>query len=605
MDFFKFFFRYLSNYKGKLTFYILFTFVGAFFAVFSFTAIIPILNVLFQVSDKGIEPSSLEGVSSLKEIYRYVADNLLYFIQNHLKEKGPIQILLLSCLFWVGMTIIKNCFTYASSFLRAIIRHGIYRDMRQDLFFKIIHLPVDFFSKAYKGDVMSRITSDIIEVEAGIKKAMNLLIRDSINIIIPLMALFAISWRLTLFSLIVLPVFVWLMNKVSLVVQRITLQAQNLMGINVSRFDQMMNGLRIIKIFSVEEEIKGQFVKQNETTRKRYIVRNWIADLSYPISEILLTIIAAVILYVGGFHVLNGESSMNGSVFIFFIVVLISIISPMMETIDEFFCIRQSIACIHRINFVLDHDTSVEECNPSDVKVENITSIVFDNVQFLYEENNPVLKGLSLNINGGQRYAIIGKTGAGKSTMMDILYKFRDVDSGSISINGKNIKDWNVATLRRSLSYVNQQEFLFDDTILYNLTLGDTTYSQHHIDSVTKAIGLFDYISSLPDGYNTKVGDSGICLSGGQRQMVSIARALLKNTSLIILDEATSALDEHTESTVIKGIEKLMSDKTIIIISHHFNAIKDVDRVFVLDDGCIVATGTPQELIGSRFISPQ
>ena len=604
MDFFRFFFRYLSNYKGKLTFYILFTFVGAFFAVFSFTAIIPILNVLFQVSDKGIEPSSLEGVSSLKEIYRYAADNLLYFVQNHLKEKGPIQILLLSCLFWVGMTIIKNCFTYASSFLRAIIRHGIYRDMRQDLFFKIIHLPVDFFSKAYKGDVMSRITSDIIEVEAGIKKAMNLLIRDSINIIIPLMALFAISWRLTLFSLIVLPVFVWLMNKISLVVQRLTLQAQNLMGINVSRFDQMMNGLRIIKIFSVEEEIKGQFVKQNETTRKRYIVRNWIADLSYPISEILLTIIAAAILYVGGSHVLNGESSMNGSVFIFFIVVLISIISPMMETIDEFFCIRQSIACIHRINFVLNHDTSVEECNPSDVKVENITSIVFDNVQFFYEENDPVLKGLSLNINRGQRYAIIGKTGAGKSTMMDILYRFRDVDSGSISINGKNIKDWNVATLRRSLSYVNQQEFLFDDTILYNLTLGDTTYSQHQIDSVTKAIGLFDYISTLPDGYNTKVGDSGICLSGGQRQMVSIARALLKNTSLIILDEATSALDEHTESTVIKGIEKLMSDKTIIIISHHFNAIKDVDKVFVLDDGCIVATGSPQELIESRFISP-
>jgi len=473
------------------------------------------------------------------------------------------------------------------------------------LFFKIIHLPVDFFSKAYKGDVMSRITSDIIEVEAGIKKAMNLLIRDSINIIIPLMALFAISWRLTMFSLIVLPVFVWLMNKVSLVVQRLTLQAQNLMGINVSRFDQMMNGLRIIKIFSVEEEIKGQFVKQNETTKKRYIVRNWIADLSYPISEILLTIIAAVILYVGGFHVLNGESSMNGSVFIFFIVVLISIISPMMETIDEFFCIRQSIACIHRINFVLNYDTSIEECNSDDVKVENITSILFDKVKFSYNDNDPVLKGLSLNIDGGQRYAIIGKTGAGKSTLMDLLFRFRDVDSGSIRINGKSIKDWNVPTLRSSMSYVNQQEFLFDDTILYNLTLGDTTFSQHQIDSVTKAIGLFDYISSLPDGYNTKVGDSGICLSGGQRQMVSIARALLKNTSLIILDEATSALDEHTESTVIKGIEKLMSDKTIIIISHHFNAIKDVDRVFVLDDGCIVATGTPQELIGSRFISPQ
>lgn len=601
MDFFRFFFRYLSNYKGKLTFYVLFTFIGAFFAVFSFTAIIPILNVLFQVSDKGIEPSTLEGVSSLKEIYKSIADNLLFFIQNHLKEKGPKQTLLLSCLFWVGMTIIKNCFTYASSFIRAIIRHGIYRDMRQDLFFKIIHLPVDFFSKAYKGDVMSRITSDIIEVEAGIKKALNLLIRDSINIIIPLMALLAISWKLTLFSFIVLPIFFWLMNKVSLIVQRLTLQAQNLMGINVSRFDQMMNGLRIIKIFSAEKEIKGQFVKQNETTRKKYIIRNWVADLSYPISEFLLTLIAATILYLGGSHVLNGETSMNGSVFIFFIVVLISIISPMMETIDEFFCIRQSIACIHRINFVMNYDTSAEECEAKDVKIEEISTILFDNVDFSYNENEPILKGLSLDISGGKRYAIIGKTGAGKSTLMDILYRFRNVDSGSISINGKNIKDWNIAALRSSLSYVNQQEFLFDDTILYNLTLGDRSFSKEQVEQVTKAIGFHDFISTLPDGYNTNVGDSGICLSGGQRQMVSIARALLKNTSLIILDEATSALDEQTESTVIKGIEQLMSNKTIIIISHHFNSIKNVDKVFVIEDGHIVKTGLPQELLESSL----
>lgn len=601
MDFFRFFFRYLSNYKGKLTFYVLFTFIGAFFAVFSFTAIIPILNVLFQVSDKGIEPSTLEGVSSLKEIYKSIGNNLLYFIQNHLKEKGPAQTLLMSCLFWVGMTIIKNCFTYASSFVRALIRHGVYRDMRQDLFFKIINLPVDFFSKAYKGDVMSRITSDIIEVEAGMKKALNLLIRDSINIIIPLMALLAISWKLTLFSLLVLPIFIWLMNKVSLVVQRLTLQAQNLMGINVSRFDQMMNGLRIIKIFSVEKQIKNQFVKQNETTRKKYIVRNWIADLSYPISEVLLTIIAASILYIGGSHVLNGESTMTGSVFIFFIVVLISIISPMMETIDEFFCIRQSIACIHRIKFVMDYDTSEEDRRASNATMENINSITFDNVKFSYNDAVPVLNGLSLNVVGGKNYAIIGKTGAGKSTLMDILYRFRRIDSGEVKINGKSISEWDVATLRSSLSYVNQQEFLFDDTIIYNLTLGDNSYTQEQVEHVTKAIGLHDFITALPDGYNTQVGDSGICLSGGQRQMLSIARALLKNTSLIILDEATSALDEQTESTVIKGIETLMSNKTIIVISHHFNAIKNTDQIFVLEDGCIAETTTPQDLNKTNY----
>ena len=601
MDFFRFFFRYLSNYKGKLTFYVLFTFIGAFFAVFSFTAIIPILNVLFQVSDKGIEPSTLEGVSSLKEIYKSIGNNLLYFIQNHLKGKGPAQTLLMSCLFWVGMTVIKNCFTYASSFIRALIRHGVYRDMRQDLFFKIINLPVDFFSKAYKGDVMSRITSDIIEVEAGMKKALNLLIRDSINIIIPLMALLAISWELTLYSLLVLPIFIWLMNKVSIVVQRLTLQAQNLMGINVSRFDQMMNGLRIIKIFSVEKQIKNQFVKQNETTRKKYIVRNWIADLSYPISEVLLTIIAASILYIGGTHVLNGESSMNGSVFIFFIVVLISIISPMMETIDEFFCIRQSIACIHRIKFVMDYDTSEEENRASNAAMENINSITFDNVKFSYDDTIPVLNGLSINVVGGKKYAIIGKTGAGKSTLMDILYRFRRVDSGEVKINGKSISDWDVATLRSSLSYVNQQEFLFDDTILYNLTLGDNSYSKEQIERVTKAIGAHDFIKTLPNGYNTQVGDSGICLSGGQRQMLSIARALLINTSLIILDEATSALDEQTESTVFRGIENLLSNKTVIVISHHFNAIKNTDQVFILEDGCIAKTTTPQELIRTKY----
>ena len=276
----------------------------------------------------------------------------------------------------------------------------------------------------------------------------------------------------------------------------------------------------------------------------------------------------------------------------------------MMETIDEFFCIRQSIACIHRINFVLNFDSSAEECHADNVKIENITSILFDDVVFSYDENCPILKGLSLEIYGGKKYAIIGKTGAGKSTLMDLLYRFREVNSGSIIINDKDIRNWDVATLRNSLSYVNQQEFLFDDTILYNLTLGSSSYSQDQVEHVTKALGFHDFIKSLPNGYKTQVGDSGICLSGGQRQLISIARALLKNTSLIILDEATSALDEETESKVLNGIEHLMHDNTIIIVSHHYSAIKSVDKAFVLDGGHIVAEGSPKELIETGFVVP-
>lgn len=263
MKFLRLFFRYLPRYKGKLALYVLFTFLGALFSVFSFTAIIPILNVLFDIPDAGIELASLADASSLKEVFKALGNNTMFYLQQQIQTRGASYVLLMSCLFWVGMTILKNCLTYTSSLFRAPIRHGIYRDMREELFTKIIHLPVDFFASAYKGDVMSRITSDIIEVAAGIKKAFNLLIKDAINILIPLITLLTISWKLTVVTLLMLPAYLWAFNKVALIVQRHTLRAQNLMGTNVSHFDQMMNGLRLIKSSAIENRVRADFIRQN------------------------------------------------------------------------------------------------------------------------------------------------------------------------------------------------------------------------------------------------------------------------------------------------------------------------------------------------------
>lgn len=596
MKFLRLFFRYLPRYKGKLALYVLFTFLGALFSVFSFTAIIPILNVLFGVPEAGIELASLADASSLKEVFKALGNNTMFYLQQQIQTRGASYVLLMSCLFWVGMTILKNCLTYTSSLFRAPIRHGIYRDMREELFTKIIHLPVDFFASAYKGDVMSRITSDIIEVAAGIKKAFNLLIKDAINILIPLITLLTISWKLTIVTLLMLPAYLWAFNKVALIVQRHTLKAQNLMGINVSHFDQMMNGLRLIKSSAIEERVHADFARQNEETRHQYVIRNWIADLSYPLSEIFMTAVAAVILWIGGNTVISGASTLGGAVFIYFLVVFISMVSPVMSATDAFFGIRQSIACIERLEFVLNVDTSKEESTPSNAEGMAINRISVEDVSFGYNPDTLVLAGTNLHIPGPGRYAIVGQSGIGKTTLIDLLFRFHDVTSGKIRLNEADIRDINLADLRKSISYVNQDTFLFNDTILHNITLGDPDLSIDDVESICRAIGIHDFIKSLTKGYLTVVGDQGVCLSGGQKQCIAIARALVRRNSVLILDEATSGLDGHTEAKVLRGIESVRGSSIVLIITHRLSAIKDVDKIFVLKDGTTVAEGDHRTL---------
>lgn len=588
MSFLKFIFKYIPKYKWLLLLYILFTILGSLFSVFSFTAIIPILNVLFGVTDINIEPVILSEVTTYKDYFSGLINNILYLLQGKMETNGSEYVLILSCIFLILMTIVKNIFTYISNFFRAPIRHGILRDMRFDLYSKIVKLPVDYFAHCYKGDVLSRITSDIIEVASGIKKVFNLLIRDAIQIIIPILTLFAISAKLTFIAILSIPFYVIFFNLISKLVQSLTLQAQNLMGCNVSHFDEMMSGLRTIKSFGMEEKLKNIYKIQNDMTAKKYIVRNRIADSAYPLSEIIITIIAALLLWLGGKMILADSTTMSGSVFIYFLVVFFSILSPIMSATDSYFGIRQSMACVERLNYVMRSESSVEQATGQERDGQNISNLQYKNVSFGYSTNALVLRNISLDFTKGNIYAIIGKSGVGKTTIVDLLFRFYDATEGVILINNKDIKQWDISELRKSISYVSQDAFLFNDSILNNVKFGNEEVCEKEVINLSKRLGIHNLITLMPEGYNTIVGDQGSKLSGGQKQCICLARTVLKESSVLILDEATSALDHESEINILNALKELVSEKIVIIITHNLDVCQFADVVYHINEGMIV-----------------
>ena len=515
LSFFRVFFRYIPKYRWQLALYIMFTMLSAICNVFGFSAIIPILNVLFGVSDANIQWENISEATSVKEVVGGFANNILYRLQEMIQNDGAGRVLLLSCVFLIITIILKNTFTYMSSFYRAPIRHGIAMDLRHDLFYKIIKLPVGFFTQAYKGDVMSRITSDIIEVNQGIKVTFNLLIRDAINIIIPFATIVAVSGKLTAMTFFALPIYVLIFNFISKLVQRNTLKAQNMMGVNLSLFDEMMGGLRIIKSFVAESNSKLSFDKQNQETMSQYVLRNRISDLSYPLSEILMTIVIASILCFGGSMVLNDSISLDGSVFIYYLIVFFSMVSPIMSATDAYFGIRQSVACIQRLDYILKFDTSLEE-NLKETKSKAITSIHIKNVDFGYVTSEKILAKVNMKFIQGHTYAIVGRSGAGKTTLMDLLFRFNEINDGAIVINDIDIKDWDVAQLRSSMLYVNQDTYLFNSNVWDNITLGDTSITKEEIISVTKKIGIHEFLCRFPMTMIQYWEIGGLCCQAGK-----------------------------------------------------------------------------------------
>lgn len=581
ITFFKVFFKYIPKYKLQLALYILFTMCGAVCNVFSFSAIVPILNVLFGVSESNIQLLNVSEASSVKELVGGYAHNVLFYLQEMIEDYGAGYVLGLSSLFLVVTIIVKNVFTYMSSFYRAPIRHCIAMDMRHDLYYKIIKLPVGFFSKAYKGDVLSRITSDIIEVNQGIKVTFNLFIRDAINIIIPFITIVSISGELTLLALVALPIYMLFFNRISKFVQKHTFKAQNMMGANLSLFEEMMGGLRIIKSFATESRYESAFDDQNSQTASQYVLRNRIADLAYPLSEIIMTIVISAILWCGGNMVLDDSIALSGSVFIYYLVVFFAMISPIMSATDAFFGIRQSVACIQRLKYVLDYNTTLED-NHIIANEVVVRSVRFNDIDFGYSNDRVLLSNVNMKFVAGRMYAISGKSGVGKTTLMDLLFRFHELEKGIITINDIDIKDWNVSQLRTSMSYVSQETFLFNCSVYENIILDDNRITKEDVISITKTMGIHNLILSLPNGYDTILGDRGSLLSGGQRQCIAIARALVRKRNLLILDEATSALDSDMESLVFEAVRNIMKNGIVIIISHNKHVIKYADQEYQL-----------------------
>lgn len=594
MDFFKLIIHYVPKYKWYLLIYILLLVLTALLSVFSFAAIIPILQILFGISEANLKYISLSSCDSFSNMLEVLKNDVFYYLQEQILAQGSGRVLFLLVLFIITTSLLSNLTSYFGYYFRIPIRTGISRDIRMDLYKKVTKIPVGFFTKDNKGDFMSRMTSDAEEVEYGIASAIDMLIENPIPIIVYLITLFGISWKLTSFAVILLVICSAIILWVGLKMKDIALKGQSQRGKILSWFEETLSALRIIKSYNNEQQMISSFSKLNEDTRNTFNHLNRQYSLAFPLADFLATSIIAVMLWFGGRHLLNGNLSLGPSEFIYFLIIFHSIISPTRSMLKAFYAIRKAMASVDRIGKILKIEIPIQETQKP-ISVDSIITdfnetpiIEYKNVYFGYQQDNPILVNVNLSITKGKTIAIVGKTGSGKTTMAELLPRFIDPDAGMILLYGKNIKNYSLTDLRNSISYVNQEPILFNDTIYNNIAFGKMDATIEQIEITARLANIHDYIMSTPNGYQTKIGDHGSRLSGGQCQCICIARAMLKDAPILILDEATSAIDTDSEKSIIQQIRDFDKSKTIIIISHHIDNIIDyVDECYQIKDGNI------------------
>ena len=596
--------RFVPPYKKYLALSIVFNILSAILNIFSFAALIPILQILFQV-DGGIRANdymSWNGdLGSIKEV---ATNNMYYYIQEFIVEYSASTALLVIGLFLAFMTFLKTGAYFLSSAMIIPIRTGIVRDIRNQLYHKITSLSLGFFSEERKGDIIARMSGDVQEVENSIMSSLDMLFKNPILIVAYFTALVVISWQLTIFTILFVPGFGWFMGFVGRKLKAQSTEAQSLWSDTMSMVEETLGGLRIIKAFCAESKMNAAFAKVNGLYRDHIMRVNIRQQMAHPMSEFLGTILIVIVLWFGGILVLD-YGRIDGPTIIFYLVMLYSIINPLKEFSKASYNIPKGLASMDRIDKILQAEIEIKDKeNP-----EHIASfehqIEFRNVSFAYTDhrNNElvyVLKNINLVIPKGKTVALVGQSGSGKSTMVDLIPRYYDVQEGEVLIDGINVKDLAVHDLRQLIGNVNQEAILFNASFKDNIRFGKTDATEEEIANAAKIANAYNFITQSEQGFDTNIGDRGGRLSGGQRQRVSIARAILKNPPILILDEATSALDTESERLVQDALEKLMKTRTTVAVAHRLSTIKNADEICVLHEGRIVERGTHEDLIAKN-----
>lgn len=586
--------RFVPPYKRYLVWSVVFNILSAVLNIFSFMAIIPILQILFQTGGDSV-PQSLMPIS-WDNLQEALSNNANYYVGQLIESIGPTTTLLVIGVFLAFMTFLKTGAYFLSSATIIPIRTGVVRDIRNQLYRKITSLPLGFFSEERKGDIIARMSGDVAEVENSIMSSLDMLFKNPILIIAYFSTLLIISWQLTLFTLVFVPVMGWFMGMVGRKLKQNSIKAQALWSDTMSQVEETLGGLRIIKAFCAEEKMNNRFDRINSAYRNDIMRVNIRQQMAHPMSEFLGTVMIVIVLWFGGILVLSGDKMLTGPTFIYYLVMLYSIINPLKEFSKAGYNIPKGLASMERIDKILNAENNIVE-NPSPRHIASFEhQIEFRNVSFRYDKKW-ILRNINLTIPKGKTIALVGQSGGGKSTLVDLILRYYDVQEGEVLIDGVNVKDLGIHDLRQLIGNVNQEAILFNDSFRNNISFGVDGATDEQIAEAAKIANAYDFIMQTEKQFDTPVGDRGSRLSGGQRQRVSIARAILKNPPILILDEATSALDTESERLVQDALERLMKTRTTVAIAHRLSTIKCADEICVIHEGEIVERGTHDQLL--------
>ncbi len=575
---------------------LVFNFLTAFFSIFSFAAIIPVLNILFGLRKPELQFMDWSWSDGIGAIASAIKNNLSYYIEQLIQINGPQLTLLYVGLFLVFLTALKTGTAYLATKMTIPVRTGVVRDLRNKLYVKILGLPIGFFTEEKRGDLMSRMTADVTEVEMSIISAVDMFFKHPVLILIYLGVMFAMSWQLSIFVLVLLPLSGWVIGVAGKNLRRSSSQVQAQQGELLSQLDETMGGLRVVKAFNAEQKMTSRFADLNDRIRNTFNSIHSRYNLAFPLSEFIGTVVIAVLLWFGGMLIISDSSSIEAAGFIYYLIIFYSIITPAKELSRAYYGIRKGMAALERIDRILEtENTVIEPQNPLELK-DFKDKIEFRNLSFRYNADW-VLRDIQLTVNKGQTVALVGQSGSGKSTLIDLFPRFHEVESGTILLDGSDIRNYRSHDIRKLIGNVNQEAILFNDTFYNNIAFGVDNPTQADVEEAARIANAYDFIMATPDGFQTVIGDRGSKLSGGQRQRISIARAILKNPPILILDEATSALDTESEKMVQEALDNLMKNRTTLVVAHRLSTIRKADEICVLHEGRIVERGKHAELM--------